>query len=85
MKTISEQEFISVAQQEGCLAQLDERKDAVSPICVQYSISAQDMFERKTYPTWRTNREATQYIGAYEIPRGVSHLIHRTLNETAPF
>ena len=70
MKTISEQEFIAVAQQERCCAFLDERRDAVSPIYVRYAISAQDMFERKTYPTWRTDREATQYIGAYEIPRG---------------
>jgi len=70
VKTISEQEFISVAQQERCQASLDERRDAVSPIYVEYAISAQDMFERKTYPTWRTDREAAKYFGAYEIPRG---------------
>lgn len=78
MKTISEQEFISVAHHEQCRACLDERRDAVSPIYVQYAISAQDMFEQKTYPTWRTNREATQYIGTYETPRGeafpISHV-----------
>ena len=70
MKTISEQEFISVAQQEGCRACLDERTDAVSPIYVKYAVFAQDMFEGKTYPTWRTDREAAHYIGAFEIPRG---------------
>ena len=69
MKTISEQEFISVALREQCCARLDDRRDAISPLYVQYVISAQDLFERKTYPTWRTDREALQYIGAFERPR----------------
>jgi hypothetical protein len=84
MKTILEQEFISVAQQEKCLARLDERRDAMSPIYVQYVISAQDMFKRRTYPTWRTNREASQYIGAYEIPRSEAFPISYVELSTKP-
>lgn len=49
---------------------MDERRDAVSPIYVEYSISAEEMFARKTYPTWRTDREVAQYVGQYEMPPG---------------
>ncbi len=51
-------------------ANLDERRDAISPVYVQYSASAQVIVTGKTYPLWRTNKEGTLYIGAYEVPMG---------------
>jgi len=69
VKAISESEFIAVAQDEHCQSIVSERSDAISPIYLLHSILAQAMLSGKTYPTWRTNREATQLIGAYEVPR----------------
>lgn len=57
------------ARQEKCRAKLEERNDAVSPRYVKYICSADELFCKKTYPTWRTNMDATKYIGAYETPR----------------
>ena len=70
MKVISEDEFIAVAQREQCRANLDERRDAISPSYVQYSILAQAILTGKTYPPWRTDKDGSWYVGAYEVPRG---------------
>lgn len=69
MKAISESEFIAVVQDEHCQANVSERGDAISPIYLRHYVLAQEMLSGKTYPTWRTNREATQLIGAYEVSR----------------
>lgn len=63
---IEENEFISLAMQEQCSACLGERSDAVSPDYLRYVVSAREFMNENTYPTWRTNKDKTRYIGAYE-------------------
>jgi len=75
MEIITEREFLKKAQQEDCQADLSERLHAVSPRYMKYVCSADDLLRRKTYPTWRTNKDATKYIGAYEVPRDQAFLI----------
>ena len=65
---IDENEFMSLATKEQCRACLTERNDAVEPMYVKYSISANDFIRKEIYPTWRTNIEQTEYIGTYETP-----------------
>jgi hypothetical protein len=65
---IEESEFIAIAKQEQCSACLSERSDAVSPQYRKYTIHANEFMNEKVYPTWRTNKDKTQYIGAYETP-----------------
>lgn len=69
MEPITENEFVLKAQQEHCHANLNERTEAVSPSYVKYKCFAQELLGKKTYPTWRINRDGTEYIGAYEISR----------------
>lgn len=69
-KIISEDEFVSVAEQEQCRARLDEIADAAAPFYRHYSSSAQELLRRKIYPPWRVNQDGTQCILAFEVPRG---------------
>ncbi len=69
MKNITEEQFVEIANQENCRADINERNLAISPTYVQYSCGAKDFLQKKVYPTWRTNKDATQVIGAFEIPR----------------
>ena len=75
METITEGEFIRKACQEHCQADLSERTCAVSPRHVKDKCFAQELFTRKTYPLWRTNRDATAYVGNYKIPPDQAFLI----------
>lgn len=65
---IDEREFISLAEQGGCSACLNERYDAISPSYRKYQIFAQSVLKNNTYPLWRTNKDKTVYIGAFETP-----------------
>jgi len=69
MESITESDFILRAQQENCRANLSERFSAIAPSYVRYKCFAQELLSKKTFPTWRTNRDGTEYIGACEIPR----------------
>ena len=65
---IDENEFMSLAAEEQCRACLAESIDAVAPTYIKYSIPANDFIDGNTFPTWRTNKAQTKYIGAYEMP-----------------
>jgi hypothetical protein len=65
---INESEFLTIAKQEHCRACLDERIIAVSPDYLMYTIQVQKLLTNKTYPAWRTNRDKTLFVGAYETP-----------------
>lgn len=67
-KSIDENEFMSIAEKERCRACLSERSDAVAPTYVKYAIPANEFITEEAFPTWRTNKEQTIYIGAYETP-----------------
>ena len=69
MTAISEQDFLSVAAEENCRARLDERMQAASPTYAFYTSPAQEFLRAGAFPPWRTNRDASEYIGVYEIPR----------------
>ena len=70
MTPISEQEFLAIASAENCRAILDERMQAISPIYRSYPSPAQEFLRRRTFPPWRTNHDASEYIDAYQMPRG---------------
>ncbi|MBI5142713.1 MAG: hypothetical protein HZA20_11085 [Nitrospirae bacterium] len=65
---IGESEFIALAEKEQCRACLSERSNAVSPHYRKYTIHADKFMIENVYPTWRTNKDKTKYIGAYETP-----------------
>ncbi len=65
---IEESEFIANAEHERCSACLSERSDAVSPQYRKYTILSNEFMKENIYPTWRTNKDKTKYIGAYETP-----------------
>lgn len=64
---ISQDDFCQIARNEGCLARLDERTYAIRPLFHKYTCAALDFIKDKTYPTWRTNKEKTKHIGAFEV------------------
>ena len=66
--SIEESEFTALANREQCRACLSERSDAVSPDYRKYSVRANEFMNENVYPTWRTNKDKTKYIGAYETP-----------------
>lgn len=78
---IDENVFMDIATKEKCRAYLSERRDAVAPTYVKYSISANEIFRKEIYPTWRTNDEQTKYIGKYQSPR--SEALPITFHELA--
>lgn len=65
---IEESEFISLANREKCMANLSERSHAVSPDYRKYTVRANEFMNENVFPTWRTNKDKTEYIGAYETP-----------------
>ncbi len=71
MREILEDEFLHIAREEGCRAPSLKRqiKGAVSPKYFQYEIASQELFAKKIYPLWRTDRDATHYIEDYRIPK----------------
>ena len=69
IEIITEGEFLQKAREENCQADLKERLNAVSPRYVKYVCAAEDLLNTNTYPTWRTNKDATEIIGAYETPK----------------
>ncbi|MCU7884933.1 MAG: hypothetical protein KZQ82_12145 [Candidatus Thiodiazotropha sp. (ex Lucinoma annulata)] len=68
MVAISEYEFLSIASEEQCGACLSERIDSLSPIYIRYTAHAKEFIEDNTFPTWRTNKDQTKYIGRYQTP-----------------
>ena len=68
MVTIEESEFISLANSEQCRACLSERTNAVTPVYLRYSVRADQFMAERVYPTWRTNKDRTEYIGSFETP-----------------
>lgn len=66
--SIEESVFVSLATREQCSACLSERSDAVSPDYRKYSVRANEFMNENVYPTWRTNKDKTEYIGTYETP-----------------
>jgi len=69
MTAISEQDFLAIAGNLYCRANLDERREAISPDYIMYSLSARSLLDQKTFPPWRTNYNASRYVGAVETPR----------------
>ncbi len=65
---IEASEFIALAKREKCRACLSERADALTPTYLRYSARADQFIADNVFPTWRTNRERTEYIGAFEKP-----------------
>jgi hypothetical protein len=65
---IDENEFVSLATAERCRACLSERSDAKSPTYRRYSVRADEFMGENVYPTWRTNKDRTEYIGSFETP-----------------
>jgi hypothetical protein len=63
---ISCADFDTILRQERHSAILNEITDAISPIFVKYPISAQALLIQKVYPTGRTDKVRTKYIGAFE-------------------
>jgi len=68
LANIDESEFIALAKKEQCRACLSERSDAVSPHYRKYMIHANEFMKENVYPTWRTSKDKTKYIGTYETP-----------------
>ncbi len=66
--TIGEDELLFLARQEQCRACLSERRDALRPEYLRYTIRAEKLLTNKIYPTWRTNKDKTSIVGAYEAP-----------------
>ncbi len=66
---ISEGDFLLIAAQEQCRAILSEIDDALCPQYVRYTIRAEQLLTYEIYPTWRTNKDKTVIVGAYEVPR----------------
>jgi hypothetical protein len=69
MTVITEQEFLSVATEEDCHANLDERFQATSPTYTTYLSLAQDFLKAGAFPPWRVSRDANEYVGAFEVSR----------------
>ena len=72
MESITESEFLLKVQQENCRANLSERSDAVAPNYLKYKCLAQDFLNKKAFPTWRTNADGSEYIGAFEMSRNLA-------------
>ncbi len=68
LENIDEKEFVSITIKEQCTANLSERCDAVAPSYIKYTSQTRELIEGNAYPTWRTNRERTRYIGSFETP-----------------
>ncbi len=67
-ENIDESEFMSLATKEQCQACLSERSNAMAPNYIKYIIPANEFISENTYPTWRTNKDQTRYIGSFETP-----------------
>jgi hypothetical protein len=68
MHDIDEATFIALAMSENCRACLSERADAVSPVYRAYPIRADKFMTSSVFPTWRTDKERSKYIGSFETP-----------------
>jgi hypothetical protein len=69
IKTISQDVFFQIGRNERCGASLLECEDAIRPLFCEYTCAALDFIKDKTYPTWRTNKEKTRYIGEFQVSR----------------
>lgn len=68
MERIPEEKFRNIVQKESCSSSIiEEYSNAISPIFVKYTISAQDFLAKKVYPLWRTNHDGTKCIIECEL------------------
>jgi len=68
IKIIKESELRDVVEKERCSASMSDIKNAIFPEYRKYQILAQSILKTHTYPLWRTSKDKTEYIGAFEKP-----------------
>jgi hypothetical protein len=74
MSIITEQEF-ALAERLHSRTWRGEYRLAVTPTFSRTPIPAQQLLSQRAFPTWRTNKDGTKYIGRFEEPRTTAFAI----------